>query len=335
MLPEIDVLIPFHRIDRFLIEAIESVEASSGVVARPRLINDTPRGTDIPKEVRKHVVSSTAGGEGFAVAMNAGKSFIQSDFTAVLGSDDLMVSDRLYKQVQALEGSNSDLCVTQILKISNLGIPIASPTGYPSLSGLNSMWLLLGPVGADGTWLAGSDWWKEKIDFENNAGHDWNLALKIFRSTRIATIDEPLYLYRMHGTQTTRTPDFHHRLFESLEDSWNQEASYRDLPPLTAPRIHNVSLPWTMENKDTESLLAAIGWLRTFIDRATQVAPILPRGLRLLIARRTIYLRARAMYLGNLSAGELSLDLREASTMLADIMRYFFHHQEPSSRRRA
>ena len=56
---KVDVIIPFHRpVDKFLIEAIESVKNSKGVLARPILVNNNIFDSDSTKILKQMGLNS-------------------------------------------------------------------------------------------------------------------------------------------------------------------------------------------------------------------------------------------------------------------------------------
>jgi glycosyltransferase involved in cell wall biosynthesis len=202
---ELDVLLPFHRLDSFFEEAIKSLLATQGVTFRTILIDDRiDRNNVLPTLIRdlKHFeVVRTKGGEGYGAALKVGSALIQSDAVALFNSDDLIHSSRFFKQLSGLE--DSEICLTNMRRIGANGKFTSSITGSLDASIYNPIYLLFGAYGANATWCMRKDWWLQNAFFDNLESLDWRIALETFMGTDIFYINENLYFYRKHQNQVT------------------------------------------------------------------------------------------------------------------------------------
>jgi glycosyltransferase involved in cell wall biosynthesis len=210
----VDVILPFHRIDKFLTNAVRSVLASKGVKVSLIAIDDRiERSLPIDFEV-----STTTNGIGYEKAINVAKKYLKSEYTALMNSDDLMHPQRFITQIESLKKNQREISVTRLKKINTAGIPQFMLGGNPQvekyLPGLN----LVSSHFSNASWLARTDFWCTKVHFEEQGmGSDWATGLKIFQENTPAVVSKKLYSYRQHSQQITQSSS---SIQSSLQDSW-------------------------------------------------------------------------------------------------------------------
>jgi glycosyltransferase involved in cell wall biosynthesis len=105
--PSVDVIIPFHRVDEFLNQAIDSAQSSQGVRVRVIAINDSGQSVDrAALGLRGTDILTKSKSKGYLGALSTGFEACQSEYIAFLDSDDLQDSDRLFEQISCMEMEN-------------------------------------------------------------------------------------------------------------------------------------------------------------------------------------------------------------------------------------
>jgi glycosyltransferase involved in cell wall biosynthesis len=215
---KVDVLLPYHRVDKYLYSAIESLYQSKGVEIRVILIDDSKKGEEINSSEFKKLITSDnrlefqifkTKGIGYANALNESKRFIQSPYVAILNSDDRYHPLKLYNQIKRLERDKSDICLGRLVKkIYKFNYP-AIGLSIKNLDNYNSKLLLLGPYGADSTIVVRRRIWLKYFEYPIDIkSSDWALALTIYDKLNISYEDSAIYYYRVHDKQVTRNQSY-------------------------------------------------------------------------------------------------------------------------------
>jgi glycosyltransferase involved in cell wall biosynthesis len=205
--PRIEVLLPFHKVDAFLLKSIDSTLASNGVEIRILLVDDRVEKDScrfIPKKIANQIeVIPNDIDHGYGPALREGTNFVSESFVGLMNSDDEIHPDKFKLQLERI--GDADVSITRLerRRISNRrSISVTGDfTGddyFPEL-------LLLGAYGANATWTMRSDWWKKNSFFDTAEALDWRIALRTFRTAEISFINQPLYYYTRHKNQTTQT----------------------------------------------------------------------------------------------------------------------------------
>jgi glycosyltransferase involved in cell wall biosynthesis len=213
-LPEIDIVIPFHKIDSALIECIKSCKSSIGIQGKVICVNDS--GIDVSifdlglGENDKLV--STQGREGYKTALALGVINSTSDFVGFLDSDDLTSPNRFAIQINAMIQQNADLSTCEISKIDSTGRPVSPLLEFPKppKSPDEKISLLFGAFGADSTMVCkGSilrETWSSHGRFPPHFA-DYGWFLSECSSIKIIHLANTEYFYRMHSEQMSRKVD--------------------------------------------------------------------------------------------------------------------------------
>ena len=264
---EIDVLLPFHEENSEFYAAIDSVNSSEQVKIRLILIDDRINPEPLTnKPANSTVVNSF--GIGYAGALNTAKNYINSPYTAVMNSDDLVSPRRFNVQIQKLIEQNSQLCACGIQKFQKMK-SVSSHFGKLRLAGnLDRRVLLLGAYGVDATWCGKSDWWIKNVTYLDQQMSDWATGIEISKEFDIYFYPEELYFYRQHSNQTTADSTFSSRGLERVFNNWLLLARQSHLPKLSLHEVAWVAAPRGREPLDKISLKRITRWLNEF-DQVT------------------------------------------------------------------
>jgi glycosyltransferase involved in cell wall biosynthesis len=283
----LDVLLPFHKVDTYFIAAVNSVLASSEIKLNLLLIDDRENSSlALPTFVSSsHQIQyvRTQGGVGYGAALRQGSKLAQSDYIALMNSDDLVTRDRFSSQLRALQAA--DVSITGISRIKENNSGSTSLTGSISTTYYHPFYLLFGAYGANATWAMSHKWWQTKFFYDSEPALDWRIALDSFHKSEIHYSAEVKYFYRRHPNQhtavKTTTEDF-----TALYSKWNQLADYYGLTQLNYSSFQFLALPWQR--------VQAHGFseLHTFISQILQFAEELPsagyKQVQSLIYRRLL-----------------------------------------------
>jgi hypothetical protein len=203
MKSQIAVVIPYRGDISHLVDAVNSVRASSFKEFRILVFddNDRPHGDFDFLQDGEYFPT---GGIGLPAVIEFSKNLISEDFVAILAGDDIMSSSRLQLQLKAIEKVGAEICLSRMRKFSLSHEKIEMLSGRPDIETFTKVWLLLGAYGADGTILMTSDFYKKKYVLDPvDSYSDWVLALANYPK-QIAYVADELVFYRQHEGQTTR-----------------------------------------------------------------------------------------------------------------------------------
>jgi len=248
---DIDVLLPFHRIDSFFICSLESLSLSEKVKLNVILIDDTPNQNSdlsfLKNYLNDYLIIKTGGKKGYGKALELGSQFINSDILALFNSDDLVSKNRFYIQSQSLE--ECELSITQLKKINQSGKSIYSLTGELKTLNYDPIFLLLGSYGANASWVMRKDWWFANSFFDDKECLDWRIALKSFSTTKISYISEPLYYYRKHSNQVTQNYAFGINDLDPVYLLWRELCIEYGIKTSTIDLFGIIAAPWVAINE--------------------------------------------------------------------------------------
>jgi glycosyltransferase involved in cell wall biosynthesis len=292
---DLDVLLPFHRVDKYLEDAINSLSNTQGVSFNVILIDDRmDRSENILKlfsPLKNFIIVETEGQEGYGLALKAGTAHIKADSVALFNSDDLVHPLRFKKQLQRLE--NSDLNFTKMNRINSFNKKTISLAGEICSSVYDPIYLIFGSYGANATWCMKSTWWHENAFFDNKASLDWRIALNAFYKTNISFIPEYLYSYRKHDKQITNERKVSQNHMLPVLTAWNNFLATQNLASYSYETFLSIGVPWA-----TAAPLSKVEIKNFYLDvskRLTTVNSEVAEDIRALIQKRMIFsLRAKS-----------------------------------------
>ncbi len=246
MSADIDVILPFHKLDSYFELALDSLMMSQNVKLRLVLVDDTPAQnfdpTNLISRYSKIELVRTGGGQGYGVALREGSKFIESEAVALFNSDDLVSPSRFLKQLRALD--SADLSITSMQRISESGKKSSSLTGEVFSKEFDPIYLLFGSYGANATWAARQNWWKENSFFDSAECLDWRIGLQTFLHTKIHWNSEKLYFYRRHKGQVTSRKQLSDQSMDPVYDSWKAFGAHFGLQELSRSVFKMIATPW-------------------------------------------------------------------------------------------
>jgi glycosyltransferase involved in cell wall biosynthesis len=263
--PNVEILLPFNKIDEYFVTAVKSVLASKEVRTQILLLDDrvdTSAGLpELPIETCRILRTSI---RGYGNALSEGVHHLNSEFFALMNADDLIHPRKLITQILDLESRSADLSVGKIVKFNDSGKIITQSLGHLTKGEYTPPVLLLGAYGADASWCGRTEKVKSwKIS--NDLASDWITAFENFSDLKIIYSPKALYFYRQHDTQMTKTNDYKNFSFDEIYKSWyfmNSRLGYQSLAKDVAKLV---AAPWIVsDHSNTDSIKNASAWLREF-----------------------------------------------------------------------
>ncbi len=209
----VSILIPAHLKNDYLVELIESILRQSYVnfeiviVINGKLISDKPF-LDFLKKMDNRVKLYIYTDENINISkiLNYGLSVCIADIILRIDSDDLMLEDRILKQVSFLKENGNISFVASGYKVlkKNFGNSVIRKTKTPGLIGFPRLYFK--------SCIAAPTTAYRKEDVLNIGGYrsnityaeDWDLSIRAVKSGyKIFLSDEVLTTYRVHDDQMT------------------------------------------------------------------------------------------------------------------------------------
>jgi hypothetical protein len=286
---DLDVLLPFHRIDTFFNQAIDSLSNSVGVKANFILIDDRLDQQEnierLTNKLGSFQIIETSGGLGYGKALEIGSKFVKSNAVALFNSDDLVHPHRFRDQLIQLE--NSDISITRMQRIG------ASSQNIPSLAGeitskkYDPIYLSLGSYGANASWCMRTEWWEENSFFDRLQCLDWRIALTSFGSSRISYLSKPLYFYRKHKNQVTTNIKISQIAMKPVFDSWIEFIGHRGISDVDYATFSALAIPWNNNSNINIQELNVTG--KKICEYASGIDPEIALDISNLLKRRYLF----------------------------------------------
>lgn len=213
--PLVSVIIPCYNHERFIREAIESVHAQAYPRVELIVIDDasSDRSADAIAAARQDgefLFLRNADNVGLNATIERGLAHAAGDLIALLGSDDVLLPEKLAIQVPFLEGHGLDGVFStgftlhqdgrrELIRLDRVARMFAEGTILRHLQtddtegGLIQSGLFRATVLRD---LA-----PVRRRFKSD---DWAMSIRMLEQFRIGFLDRPVFLYRQHETNTHR-----------------------------------------------------------------------------------------------------------------------------------
>jgi glycosyltransferase involved in cell wall biosynthesis len=278
---KISVILPFHKIDDFFQQAVESCLGSTNIELELILVNTSKASY---KSFESQVSVLEAPGKSYLDALRIGLLHAKHPNVGIMNSDDLIVASRFYKQLEKLESEEAQLCLCWIQKIDTKTRKLPSLTGKLEYFTFHPSFLLLGPIGADASWVFKRDWaLSNNLFAERTDVSDFATALRVMPRSKICVVPEHLYFYRTHKGQVTSSsknskPTHEIELLIKLN-------SYLGLPTLTIEQHQVLAFCSLREGKLGDSIRLRI-WRDRFLSIDTGNSSNMRENLLSLIRRR-------------------------------------------------
>jgi glycosyltransferase involved in cell wall biosynthesis len=241
-LEKIDVVLPFHRVDKFLAQAIDSIQSQLDCQTNLILIDDRVNIQSPTFQAPKDAILKKTGGVGYAKALEAGLNLCESSYVAFQDSDDISSISRLSTQLKVLKESDADIVFCRMKKINPKGRFFRVSSVDPLISDLSTESLLLGSFGANSTWIIRQDKLKGFFQFSYQS-LDWASALVGFPSMKVKGVDAQLYFYRKHEGQMTAKSEYNQTAFSEIYPLWAKLNAKLELPFLSQAEAAAIAFP--------------------------------------------------------------------------------------------
>ncbi len=214
--PLVSVIMPTYNYAQFISDAIESVINQTWEIWEMLIVDDGS--TDNTKSVVQSYVSKDSRIRYFALGQNSGRAAVarnygisnsKGKYIAFLDSDDMWKPTKIEKQIELLENDDNIFLVYSRYIVIKNGIFLRI---LPKRKKLRSGNVFV-PLFLSNNFIGSSSVLLRNIVKENNylfdtdirlrAIEDYALWLKIAKNKHIAYIDEPLVVYREHGSNTS------------------------------------------------------------------------------------------------------------------------------------
>ena len=207
---KITIAIPFYNAEKYLPDAIRSVFAQTFQDWELLLIDDgsTDNSLAIAKSVKDNRVRVISDGKNKKLAgrLNEVTSLATHDYILRMDADDLMMPNRIEKQLEILTKNDVDIVTTGVYSVlNNLEIVGIRGTNYESVSFQDILSRKVGITHA--ALIAKKSWYqRNKYDESLSIAQDLDLWLRTSKKDdlKIISIAEPLYIYREEDNVTKR-----------------------------------------------------------------------------------------------------------------------------------
>lgn len=286
---KVDVLLPFHKIDDFFKAALKSLSNSLEVSIRLLLIDDRStqdvfdlNSLDLNYEILQF---KTTGMMGYGKALAIGSNYIESNYVALMNSDDLIDPTRFAKQIDILE-NGKDLCITNLQKFKN-SKKLPAISGEMAARNYEPLHLLFGSYGANASWCTTREWWVKNMFFDESDYLDWRVGLNTFQSTNIGYLDEKLYFYRSHAGQFTKNRNHKETDIQPLYLEWANFVNSYGLNPVNRNIFYTMATPWLVN--DEFNFGEVYEWVIRFKQFIRFLDPSIQESLNRLLSRRLLF----------------------------------------------
>jgi glycosyltransferase involved in cell wall biosynthesis len=267
-LPGVDVILPFHEVNAYLYEAIESICQSVGVKVNLILIDDR---LELIEEFKQPLGATLikSGGVGYAKSILLATQTLKSEYVAFMDSDDLTSPRRLRDQIGLLKISDSDLCSCDMLKIDSRSRVNRLQSVDLSALSKQSYELLLGSFGANSTWVIKNSFLRSFDFFQKDVESlDWATALKSFGDVKRIHLHKKYYFYRQHRGQMTKSSKYIDSIALEVYPLWRNLNATLKLPILTKSSFTSVCFP----NAQTQLNEEVFEWIRQFQNQVSSIS---------------------------------------------------------------
>ena len=213
--PTISVIIPTYNRANTIIPCIESVLNQSCPVNEIIIVDDCST-DDTLKQLNKFkdniIILKTEKQSGAQTARNIGIKSAKSEWIAFLDSDDEWVSNKMEKQISALEEFNFDqwTVVHGNCYVKDINSENKKHWQLDSINGENVYKNLLSKSGTFFPSILTSKLALEKINYLDEiipSYHEWDTAIRLAKYCRFIHIQEPLFIYNIHKNTISKNSD--------------------------------------------------------------------------------------------------------------------------------
>lgn len=217
------VIIPVSRVDwlRICIESVHLAVKESELVTEVFLVDTRehpiPDLQNFSQNFSLDIKIFRLPGASYGQALDYCKSYIKSEFVALMNDDDLVTNYRFLKQYDQIIANDAEVCIGKFRRLGEKNFSL----NFQPFKTFSYDMLFMGPYCANATWFLKAQFFKN-LPSINSKNWDWNIALIAFNTARVTYLSEVIYLYRQHGGQVTRGPEYRLELFNSVYPQWKE-----------------------------------------------------------------------------------------------------------------
>ncbi len=212
---KLSVIIPVYNVSDYIVPCLESLRYQTLQDIEILLVDDHGQDDSVRKaedyimrtEATNIRILSTPENAGPGVARNVGIAAAQGEYIGFIDSDDFILPNMFELLTSEADKQQADLCYCQIKRVG----AVRKEKVYKNLSQpAEKRDLLLTLQTYAVTFIYRREWLiAEGVLFPAfRVAEDTNFLIKcILRAQRFASVDEPLYLYRIHPASLTTTSD--------------------------------------------------------------------------------------------------------------------------------
>ena len=286
---ELDVLMPFHRIDNYLSLALQSLVQNKSINFKLIAIDDRiDQSSDIRsifQNIKNLEIVKTEGGTGYGNSLKIGTKLIQAEACALMNSDDLVHPQRFSRQLDAI--NNADLCITKIQRINAKNRLIKSLAGSISSEKYHPIYLLFGSYGADASWCMRTSWWKKNSFFDQDECLDWRIGMEAFNKSNVVMLNDKLYFYRKHKSQVTSNRYKSIHQMDTVYEVWKKFAESYGIINCSRSIFDFMAVPWNFNSSVNYDLV--MNWVSLIENYTSNLDYDISNNVNELILRRYIF----------------------------------------------
>ena len=254
-LPKVDLILPFHRNDDFLMLAIDSLYSTEGVRLRVILVDDRAHSeVDYPSvKLNNLEYVKTSGREGYGKAIQAGLKLVKSEYLAFMDSDDVSDINRIRLQIEDLKSKKADISTCKMIKIDSAGRRIFDYLEEIQEPVNQNLPLLFGSYGANSTWVIPYDSLGKFNFYRSETAFDWAVALASVKNINQSHLNLPLYKYRQHKNQMTQVDGYMEGVLVEIYPLWRELNNACGLPTLEERDFVKLNSPYGLVRVTPES----------------------------------------------------------------------------------
>jgi glycosyltransferase involved in cell wall biosynthesis len=220
-LSRVSVVMPAYNHERYVVAALDSVVAQTHANVEIIVVDDGSTDAtgamldDYAARCRTHALTIVhQANAGAHEAINHGLALARGETIAVMNSDDLYAPTRLERLLREMDHREAGFAFSNTRFIDDAGLDIEASDPYVKklqraiVDGIKAPDFLYVLVYNNIAISTGNFVFRRDL-LERIGGfcamrvcHDWDFLLAASHETPLAFIDEPLYLYRLHGTNT-------------------------------------------------------------------------------------------------------------------------------------
>jgi len=219
--PRVSVVMPAYNHERYVVAALDSVVGQSHADLEIIVVDDGSRDAtgelvdDYAARCRTHEITVVhQANAGAHEAINHGLALARGEIVALMNSDDLYAPDRLERMLAEMDRRDAGFAFSRTRFINEQGNDVDVQDPYvkqlrkaiaEASNAPDPLYVLV----YNNIAISTGNFVFRRALLERIGGlcamrvcHDWDFLLAASYETRLALVDEPLYLYRLHATNT-------------------------------------------------------------------------------------------------------------------------------------